>query len=117
MSTTLASIDKAISGQLKDSATRNIIRVVLVIYIVMITSIPRSTLEVFNNTFFQIAYLALLAYMALLDPASALLMAAAYLFTVQQLNRQITPSFAIRSFYELIRWFVIRHAHRIAIPL
>jgi hypothetical protein len=87
MSSALASLDKTLSGQLKDSVVRNVIRVLLVVYIVMITSIPRSTLEVFNNTFFQVAYLALLAYMALLDPASALLMAAAYLFTVQQLNR------------------------------
>jgi hypothetical protein len=87
MSSALASLDKTLSGQLKDSVVRNVIRVLLVVYIVMITSIHRSTLEVFNNTFFQVAYLALLAYMALLDPASALLMAAAYLFTVQQLNR------------------------------
>lgn len=87
MSSTLATVDKALSGQLKDSLTRNLIRVVLVVYILLITSLSYSTLSVFENTFFQIAYLALLAYMALLDPASALLMAAAYLFTLQQLNK------------------------------
>ena len=87
MSSTLATVDKALSGQLKNSLTRNLIRVVLVVYILLITSLSYSTLALFENTLFQIAYLALLAYMALLDPASALLMAAAYLFTLQQLNK------------------------------
>jgi hypothetical protein len=87
MSSTLATVDKALSGQLKNSLTRNLIRVVLVVYILLITSLSYSTLSIFESTLFQIAYLALLAYMALLDPASALLMAAAYLFTLQQLNK------------------------------
>ena len=44
MSLTLATVDKALSGQLKDSFTRNLIRVILVIYILMISSLHlRST--------------------------------------------------------------------------
>jgi len=87
MSSTLVSFEKALSGQLKNTIVLNVIRVVLVIYILMITSIPVSMLRLFENLLFQVFYLSLLAYMALIDPASALLMAAAYLFTVQQLNQ------------------------------
>ena len=89
MSSVLASLEKVLSSNLKNSVVLNVVRVVLVIYILMITSIPVTTLAVFENTLFQVFYLALLAYMALVDPASALLMAAAYLFTVQQLNQPI----------------------------
>ena len=87
MSSTLISFEKALSGKLKNTVVLNVIRVVLVIYILMITSIPVSMLRLFENLLFQVFYLSLLAYMALIDPASALLMAAAYLFTVQQLNQ------------------------------
>ncbi len=87
MLSTLISFEKTLSSQLKNTIVLNVIRVILVIYILMITSIPVSMLRLFENFLFQVFYLALLAYMALIDPASALLMAAAYLFTVQQLNQ------------------------------
>jgi hypothetical protein len=87
MSSRLVSFEKTLSSQLKNTVVLNVIRVFLVIYILMITSIPVSMLRLFENVLFQIFYLSLLAYMALIDPASALLMAAAYLFTVQQLNQ------------------------------
>jgi hypothetical protein len=87
MSSKLVSFEKVLSSQLKNTIVLNVVRVVLVIYILMITSIPVSILVIFENTLFQVFYLALLAYMALVDPASALLMAAAYLFTVQKLNQ------------------------------
>ena len=52
MSSTLVSFEKALSGQLKNTIVLNVIRVVLVIYILMITSIPVSMLRLFENLLF-----------------------------------------------------------------
>ena len=87
MSSSLSSIEKTLNHQLKKPVVINVLRVVIVVYILFLTSIPRNIISLFENTLFQLFYLALLAYMALIDPVSALLMAAAYLLTIQQLNR------------------------------
>ena len=87
MSSSLSSIEKTLNHQFKNPVIINVIRVVIVLYILFLTSIPRNVISLFENTLFQLFYLALLAYMALVDPVSALLMAAAYLLTIQQLNR------------------------------
>lgn len=87
MSSKLMSMEKSLNNKFKNPVVINITRVLIVVYILLLTSISRNVLSLFENTLFQIAYLALLAYMALIDPASALLMAAAYLLTIQQLNR------------------------------
>ena len=87
MSSSLSSIEKTLNHQFKKPVVINVIRVVIVVYILFLTSIPRNIISLFENTLFQLFYLALLAYMALIDPVSALLMAAAYLLTIQQLNR------------------------------
>jgi hypothetical protein len=89
MSSKLSSIEKSLNHQFKNPVVINIIRVLIVVYIIFLTAIPLNILSVFENTLFQIAYLALLAYMALVDPVSAILMAAAYLLTIQQLNRPV----------------------------
>jgi hypothetical protein len=47
----------------------------------------RKGLSVFENVYFQVFYLVLMAYIALLDAPTALLMAAVYLFAIQQLNK------------------------------
>ena len=86
-SSSLSSMEKTLNHQLKNPIVINVLRVLIVIYIIFLTSIPRNIISIFENTLFQLFYLALLAYMALIDPVSALLMAAAYLLTIQQLNR------------------------------
>ena len=87
MSSSLSSIEKTLNHQFKKPVVINVIRVVIVVYILFLTSIPRNVISLFENTLFQLFYLALLAYMALVDPVCALLMAGAYLLTIQQLNR------------------------------
>ena len=87
MSSSLNSMEKTLNHQLKKPVVINVLRVVIVVYILFLTSVPRNIISLFQNTLFQLFYLALLAYMALIDPVSALLMAAAYLLTIQQLNR------------------------------
>ena len=89
MSSSLNSMEKTLNHQLKNPIVINVLRVLIVIYIIFLTSIPRNIISIFENTLFQLFYLALLAYMALIDPVSALLMAAAYLLTIQQLNRSV----------------------------
>lgn len=84
---TLANLDKTLNRQLKDPVVSTVIRVVLVLYILALSSVDRSFLELFENLYFQVFYFAALAYVAMVDPATAVLMAAAYLFSVQQLNR------------------------------
>ena len=96
MSSKLMSMEKTLNNQFKNPIVINIIRVLLVVYILFLTSLNRNVLSLFENTLFQIAYLALLAYMALIDPAASLLMAAAYLLTIQQLNR---PHFKPNTYY------------------
>jgi len=86
---TLANLDKTLSGQLKKPVVSTVLRVVLVLYILMLSSVDRSLLTLSENLYFQIFYFASLAYVAMVDPATAVLMAAAYLFTVQQLNRGV----------------------------
>ena len=87
MSSSLSSMEKTLNHQLKKPVVINVLRVLIVVYILFLTSVPRNVISLFENTLFQLFYLALLAYMALIDPVSALLMAAAYLLTIQQLNR------------------------------
>lgn len=84
---TLANLDKTLNRQLKDPVVSTVLRVVFVLYILMLSSVDRSVLALFENLYFQIFYFASLAYVAMVDPATAVLMAAAYLFSVQQLNR------------------------------
>lgn len=79
-------LDKSVSGCLKDSTCNTVVCGLLVLYMVMLGSIKRSVLELFENVLFQVAYLALTAYVALIRPATAILMASAYLFTIQELN-------------------------------
>jgi hypothetical protein len=87
MSTSFESVNKSVSGLFKNNTSLTIVRVLLVVVLVFMTSIPRNIVAVFENMFFQIFYLALMAYVALLDAPSALLMAAVYLFAIQQLNK------------------------------
>ena len=87
MSSKLMSMEKSLNNQFKKPLVINVVRVLIIVYILFLTSLSRDVLSVFENTLFQIAYLALLAYVALIEPVSAILMAAAYLLTIQQLNR------------------------------
>jgi hypothetical protein len=91
MSPSFESVNKSINGLFKNNTSLTITRVVFVVILVFMTSIPRSVLVIFENVFFQVFYLALMAYFALLDAPSALLMAAIYLFAIQQLNKS-TPA-------------------------
>jgi hypothetical protein len=85
---TLANLDKTLVGQLKNPVVSTVIRVVLVVYILLLSSVDHSVLSLFENLYFQIFYFATLAYVAMVDPTTAVIMAAAYLFSVQQLNRK-----------------------------
>jgi hypothetical protein len=64
-----------------------VIRVALVLVLVFMSKIHRKALSIFENIYYQVFYLVLMAYVALLDAPSALLMAAVYLFAIQQLNK------------------------------
>ncbi len=64
-----------------------IIRIVLVLVLVFLVYIPKNILSVFENFFFQAFYLLLMAYLALMDAPSGLLMATIFLFAIQQLNQ------------------------------
>uniref|UniRef100_A0A6C0E731 Uncharacterized protein n=1 Tax=viral metagenome TaxID=1070528 RepID=A0A6C0E731_9ZZZZ len=88
---TLANLDKTLAGQLKNPVVSTIVRVVLVAYILLLSSVDHKILSLFENIYFQIFYFAALAYVAMVDPTTSVMMAAAYLFSVQQLNR--APSF------------------------
>lgn len=90
MSSRLSSVKKSISGALHHSSlVSNLLKVALIVVLVFMTSIPRKVLAVFENVFFQVFYLALMAYVALNDAPLALVMAAVYLFAVQQLNKSV----------------------------
>ena len=64
-----------------------VIRIVLVLILVFLVYIPKNVLAVFENFFFQAFYLLLMAYLALMDAPSGLLMATIFLFAIQQLNQ------------------------------
>lgn len=64
-----------------------VIRIVLVLLLVFLVYIPKNILAVFENFFFQAFYLLLMAYLALMDAPSGLLMATIFLFAIQQLNQ------------------------------
>lgn len=64
-----------------------VIRIVLVLLLVFLVYIPKHILAVFENFFFQAFYLLLMAYLALMDAPSGLLMATIFLFAIQQLNQ------------------------------
>ena len=64
-----------------------VIRIVLVLLLVFLVYIPKNVLSVFENFFFQAFYLLLMAYLALMDAPSGLLMATIFLFAIQQLNQ------------------------------
>jgi hypothetical protein len=84
---TLEKVNKSVSGVFKHPAFLMIIRIGLVLVLVFMYKIHRKALSVFENVYFQVFYLVLMAYVALLDAPSALLMAAVYLFAIQQLNK------------------------------
>lgn len=69
------------------SVTFVVIRIVLVLILVFLVYIPKNVLSVFENFFFQAFYLLLMAYLALMDAPSGLLMATIFLFAIQQLNQ------------------------------
>jgi hypothetical protein len=90
MTSRLSSVSKSINGVIHHSSlVSNVLKVALIVVLVFMTSIPRKVLAVFENVFFQIFYLALMAYVALNDAPLALVMAAVYLFAVQQLNKSV----------------------------
>jgi hypothetical protein len=64
-----------------------VIRIVLILILVFLVYIPKNVLAVFENFFFQAFYLLLMAYLALMDAPSGLLMATIFLFAIQQLNQ------------------------------
>jgi hypothetical protein len=84
---TLEKVNKSISGVFKHPVFILVIRVALLLVLVFMSSINRRVLSVFENVYYQVFYLVLMAYVALLDAPSALLMAAVYLFAIQQLNK------------------------------
>ena len=84
---TLEKVNKSIVGFFKHPASLMVIRVSLVLVLVFMSKINRKALSVFENVYYQVFYLVLMAYVALLDAPSALLMAAVYLFAIQQLNK------------------------------
>jgi len=88
---TLANLDKTLNRQLKDPVVSTVLRVVLVLYILMLSSVDQSILDLFENIYFQVFYFASMAYVALIDPITAIMMASAYLFTVQQLKSRTRP--------------------------
>jgi len=79
-------LNKALNSFFKHPIPLMIIRLGLVLVLIFMKYIPRKSLMVFENVFYQAFYLLLMAYIALLDAPSALLMAAVYLFAIQQLN-------------------------------
>jgi hypothetical protein len=83
----LEKVNKSVAGVFKHSGYLLAIRVALVLFLVFMYKINRKILSVFENVYFQMFYLVLMAYIALLDAPSALLMAAVYLFAIQQLNK------------------------------
>jgi hypothetical protein len=83
----LEKVNKSVSGVFKHPGTLMAIRVALVLVLVFMSKISRKALSVFENVYYQVFYLVLMAYVALLDAPSALLMAAVYLFAIQQLNK------------------------------
>lgn len=88
MTSRLSSVSKSINNVIHNSSSvSNLLKVALIVVLVFMTSIPRKVLAVFENVFFQVFYLALMAYVALNDAPLALVMAAVYLFAVQQLNK------------------------------
>jgi hypothetical protein len=88
MTSRLSSVSKSINGVIHHSSlVSNLLKAALIVVLVFMTSIPRKVLAVFENVFFQVFYLALMAYVALNDAPLALVMAAVYLFAVQQLNK------------------------------
>jgi hypothetical protein len=90
MTSRLSSVSKSINGVIHHSSlVSNLLKVALIVVLVFMTSIPRKVLSVFENVFFQVFYLALMAYVALNDAPLALVMAAVYLFAVQQLNKSV----------------------------
>lgn len=89
-------LNKAITGFFNHPIPLMVIRLVLVLVLIFMTYIPRRSLMVFENVFFQVFYLLLMAYVALLDAPSALLMAAVYLFAIQQLNRTVPTSAKVK---------------------
>jgi hypothetical protein len=84
---TLEKVNKSVSCVFKHPVSLMSIRVALVLVLVLMTKIPRNMLSIFENMYYQVFYLVLMAYVALLDAPSALLMAAVYLFAIQQLNK------------------------------
>ena len=84
-------LSKSINNVMHNSClVSNLLKVGLIVVLVFMTSIPRKVLAVFENIFFQVFYLSLMAYVALNDAPLALVMAAVYLFAIQQLNKS-TP--------------------------
>jgi hypothetical protein len=80
-------LNKVVSSFFKHPVPLMVIRLTLVVVLIFMSYIPRKSLMIFENVFYQAFYLLLMAYVALLDAPSALLMAAVYLFAIQQLNR------------------------------
>jgi hypothetical protein len=88
----LEKVNKSIVGFFKHPLPLAVIRIGLVLVLVFMPKMHRKGLSVFENVYFQVFYLSLMAYVALLDAPTALLMAAVYLFAIQQLNKSASPS-------------------------
>lgn len=81
----LQNVTKFLDGLYKNKVAPSLIRVGIVVYIVMVNqgSAPQQIVDLFNNLFFRLFYLCLTALMTMVDPITALLLAGAFLFSLQ----------------------------------
>jgi hypothetical protein len=90
MSALLEKVNKSIVSFFKHPLPLAVMRLGLVLVLVFMPKMHRKGLSVFENVYFQVFYLVLMADIALLDAPTALLMAAVYLFAIQQLNKSVS---------------------------
>ena len=79
-------VDSAISKNMKRPVVVNTVRAVLIGYSVFVGNMPNWLLSMYDNFLFRLAIASLIVYFVFVDPVTALLMSAAFIFSVQENN-------------------------------
>ena len=86
VSRTVNNVDSAISKNMKRPVVVNTVRAVLIGYSVFVGNMPNWLLSMYDNFLFRLAIASLIVYFVFVDPVTALLMSAAFIFSVQENN-------------------------------
>ena len=79
-------VDSGISENMKRPMVVNTVRAVLIVYSVFVGNMPNWLLSMYDNFLFRLAVASLVVYFVFVDPVTALLMSAAFIFSVQENN-------------------------------